>query len=286
MQRHHHVLGSERHDHFERRLMRSFSELAGIDLHWDFDGSPVIPTRGNRHYVLFRGAEPVVTAQSKWEKLVYFEVALEVGEGTYFVHMDLAATPLKAVVWKAGTSFSAAGFVLTAWSSAAFAGTITTASGRTLKWQPKTLLGLPTITGLLVAPDGSILLSIVPRSGSATSGKMLISPGLAADTECAALIALAFALCNEQALSLHLAPGLAGNEHHEQHLRYRLRAPRADDAVGATGAVTAGKLGYFLLALFLSTFVVWIFSTTLEVIDIIVVMVIFMSLSVWNKVRS
>jgi hypothetical protein len=266
--------------------MRSFSELGGADLHWEFDTSSIIPNTGDRHYVLFRGPEPVVTAQTSWEKLVSFEVALEVGEGTYFVHMDLTARPLQAVVWKAGTSFSAAGFSLTAWSSTAFAGTITTASGRTLTWKPRTLLGIPTIECLLVAPDGTILLSILPKSGSTVSGNMRISPALAADPDRAALIALAFALCNEQGLSLHLAPGLGTNGNHEQRLRYRLRAPRADDAVGAMGAVVTGKFGLFILALFLSSMVLWMFSTTLATIDIFLFFAVILVVMFRSRIRS
>jgi hypothetical protein len=266
--------------------MRSFSELAGARLHWEFDTSPIIPTAGDRHYVLFGGSEPVVTAQCKWEKLVSFEVALEAGEGTYFVHMDLTASPLKAVVWKAGTSVSVAGFSLTTWSTTAFAGTITTASGRTLLWQPKTFLGVPTTTCLLIAPDRGLLLSVVAKTGSTTSGKMQISPALAADPDRAALCALAFALCNEQALYLHLAPGLATNSGQERHVRRRLQAPGPNDAVGAVGPVTTGKFGLFILALLLASFVLWIFSTTLEVIDILLLTVVVLGLGVWSKVRS
>jgi hypothetical protein len=266
--------------------MRSFSELAGAKLHWEFDTSPIIPTTGDRHYVLFRGSEPVVTAQCKWEKLVSFEVAMEAGEGTYFVHMDLTASPLKAVVWKAGTSVSVAGFSLTAWSTSAFAGTVTTASGHTMIWQPKTFFGLPTTKGLLIAPDRGLLLSVVAKTGSTTSGKMQISPALAADPDRAALCALAFALCNEQALYLHMAPGLATNTGQERRLRYRLRAPGPNDAVGAMGAVTTGKFGLLILALLLGSFVLWIFSTTLEVVDILLLTVVVLGLSVWSKVRS
>src|ERR1700674_2327656 len=152
--------------------MQSFSELAGADLHWEVHSSPVIPAAGELHYVLFRGSEAVSTPQCKGEKLVFFEVTLEAGEGTYFVRMDLAASPLQAVVWRAGSSFSAAGFTLTAWSTSLFAGTIATATGSVLSWRPKTLLGLPTTKGLLVAADGSILLSVAPKTGTATSGKM------------------------------------------------------------------------------------------------------------------
>jgi hypothetical protein len=266
--------------------MRSLSELAGADLFWKFDTSPVIPITGDRHYVLFRGTEPVVTAQSKWEKLVSFEVVLEVGEGTYFVHMDLTASPLQAVVWKAGTSFSAAGFSLTAWSTSAFAGTITTAGGRVLTWRPKTWLGLPTAEGLLVGPDGFVLLSVVAKTGSTTSGKMQISPALAADPDRAALTTLAFALCNEQALYLHLAPGLGPDSKREHRFRYRLRAPGRDDAVGAMGPVTTGKLGLFILALLLASFVLWIFSTTLEVIDIFALTAVVLGLMVWQTAHS
>lgn len=265
--------------------MRSFSELAGVELHWEFDTSSIIPTAGDRHYVLFRGSEPVVTAQSKWEKLVYFEVALEAGEGTYFVHMDLTASPLKAVVWKAGTSVSVAGFSLTAWSTVAFAGTVTTASGRTLMWQPATMLGFPTTKCLLIAPDRGLLLSMVAKTGSTTSGKMRISTALAADPERAALCALAFALCNEQALFLHLAPGLAATGQ-QPRPRYSLQPPGPNDAVGAVGAVTTGKLGAVIAALALGSFVLWIFSPTLEVIDILVLMVVVVGISLWAKVRS
>jgi hypothetical protein len=266
--------------------MRSFSELAGAELHWEFDTSPIIPTSGDRHYVLFRGSEPVVTAQCKWEKLVSFEVALEAGEGTYFVHMDLTASPLKAVVWKAGTTVSVAGFTLTAWSTTAFAGVITTASGQTLTWQPKTVLGMPSTTGLLIAADRGLLLSVVAKTGSTTSGKMQITPALAADPDRAALCALAFALSNEQALFLHLAPGLAPTTGRERRFRYSLRPPGTNDEVGPVGAVTTGKLGLFIAALALGSFVLWIFSTTLEVIDILLLTVVVLVLSVRSKIRS
>jgi hypothetical protein len=261
----------------------SFSELAGADLHWKVDSSPVIPAAGDLDYVLFRGSEAVVTAHVNWEKFVFFEVAVESGEGTYFVHMDLSASPLRAVVWKAGSSLSAAGFTLTAWSTSLFAGTIATAGGRVLTWRPKTLLGLPTTKGLLVGADGSILLSVAPKTGSATSGKMQISSALAADPDRAALVALAFALCNEQALYLHLAPGLAREEKRGAGISHLLHVPRPNEAVGPMGVVTTGRFGQLIGVLVLASFFLWIFSTTLEVIDIILVFVVFLVLSVWTK---
>jgi hypothetical protein len=261
--------------------MQSFSELAGAELHWEFDGSPIIPTTGDRHYVLFSGSEPVVTAQCKWEKLVYFQVALEAGEGTYFVHMDLTASPLTAVVWKAGTSFSGAGFSLTSWSSYAFAGTITTAGGRTLTWRPNNFLGMATSEGSVVAPGGAVLLSITPKSGSNTSGKMRISAALAADPDRAALSALAFALCNEQAFHLHLAPGLGA----ESRFRWRLRAPRPDDGIGAMGAVLTGKFGLFVMALFVGSMTLWIWSATLWAIDFALLFIVVIGLMFRHRAR-
>jgi hypothetical protein len=265
--------------------MRSFSELAAADLRWQFDTSSIIPTTGDRHYTLFSAGEPVVTAQAKWEKFVSFEVALEAGEGTYFAHLDLTVSPLQAVVWKAGTSFSAAGFSLSAWSSNAFAGVITTASGRTLFWKPKTWLGLPTTKSLLLAPDGSVLLSIVAKTGSTNSGKMRISAALASDPDRAALITLAFALCNEQALLLHLAPGLGSKSDPQPRISYRLHAFRPDEKVGAWGAVTTGKFGYLLLALSLGSLFLWIFSGTLWMIDTVLLMVLVLGLSLRSGVR-
>jgi hypothetical protein len=262
--------------------MRSFSELAAADLHWQFDTSSIIPLTGDRHYTLFSGDEPVVTAQAKWEKFVSFEVALEAGEGTYFSHMDLTASPLEAVVWKAGTSFSAAGFSLSAWSSTTFAGTITTASGRTLFWQPKIKLGLPSGEGLLLAPDGSILLSMVAKTGSTNSGKLQISAALASDPDRAALITLAFALSNEQALLLHLAPGIPSASNPQRGFFYRLHAFRPNEGVGAIGAVTTGKFGLFLLALLLGSLFLEFFSVTLWTIDT----VLFMTLALFVSIRS
>jgi hypothetical protein len=51
------------------------------------------------------------------------------------------------------------------------------------------------------------------------------------------------------------------------------------------GAVTTGKFGLFLLALLLGSFFLWIFSTTLEVIDVFVLFTLAFGLSLWSKVR-
>jgi hypothetical protein len=49
------------------------------------------------------------------------------------------------------------------------------------------------------------------------------------------------------------------------------------------GAVTTGRFGQLIGVLVLASFFLWIFSTTLEAIDIILVVVVFLGLSVWTK---
>jgi hypothetical protein len=171
-------------------------------------------------------------------------------------------------------------------SSTTFAGTITTATGRTLTWHPKMQIGLPTRTGLLLAPDGSILLSIDAKTGSTTSGRLLISPALAGDPDRAALITLAFALCNEQGLLLHLVPGIASRTNREPRFAYRLRAFRPDEGVGAWGPVTTGKFGLFIAALALGSLFLWMFSITLWGIDSFLLMAVVLGLGARSKLRS
>jgi hypothetical protein len=80
---------------------------------------------------------------------------------------------------------------------------------------------------------------------------------------------------------LHLAPGVGG----EQRIRYRLRAPRPDDAVGAMGAVVTGKLGVFILALFLGAFVLEFFSMTLWYIDFFLLFAVVFGVIFRSRVR-
>lgn len=221
--------------------MLSLSELGGLDLRWEFDTSSVIPASGDRHYVLFRGSEPVVTAQASWRRLVFFDVVMESDEGTYFVHVDLTVPDRRAVVWRAGEQISLAGFALFSGPSVADEGIVTTASGRTMQWKPKYLLGLPTIEYTIEGSSDASLIPIVPALGSNTSGTMRIAAAMAPDPELAPLVALAFALTNEQGLMLHPVVAARGQN-----------AATASAESGKTAIVLTGNLGLFVGSLVIS----------------------------------
>ena len=69
-------------------------------------------------------------------------------------------------------------------------------------------------------------------------------------------------------------------------MRFRLRVPRPDDAVGAWGPVVTGKFGLFILVLFLGTFVLEFFSMTLWYIDFFLLFAVVFGVSFWSRVRS
>ncbi|MEP6752849.1 MAG: hypothetical protein ABI959_08905 [Candidatus Dormiibacterota bacterium] len=110
--------------------------------------------------------------------------------------------------------------------------------------------------------------------------------GMVSEEGRAALIALAFALCNEQAMHLHLAPGLARNTTKGAGVSLLLHAYRANEPVGSMGAVRTGKFGYFVGALLLASFFLWAFSPTLEMIDILLLTVLVIGISLWTKFDS
>lgn len=196
--------------------MRSLADLTGVDLRWSFDTSSVIPEAGDRHYVLFSGQEAVVTAQASWLRMDHFDVVMEAGEGSWFVHLDLKTAGRDGVVWKAGERTSQAGFRLTHDASIRLGdfnmahdgslivtGAISCASGRQLEWRTKTLNGAISGGYELVSSEDEVLLYIQAAVGKTTAGTMHIDASLATNAELPALVALAFALANEQALMLH-----------------------------------------------------------------------------------
>jgi hypothetical protein len=184
--------------------MRSFSELAGQDLHWRFEeGSAEVSVAGTRVYVLYDADDQVAQAGVTWQRTVSFDVVLDVGEGTFQVHMDLASLARPSVVWKAGSSESAAGFKVGSEGSLTSNGWITTASGRSLAWVPTNVIGAEYV---LFQPGGQALITIAAApsiSIGGNPGHMLIAPDEAADPDLAALATLGFALANEQMLLLH-----------------------------------------------------------------------------------
>jgi hypothetical protein len=191
--------------------VRSFSELTGQDLVWHVQpGSAHIPDQAQRSYVLFRGDEPVAEAQMMWQRMVSFDVMMESGEGTYQVHMDLADPKRHSVVWKTGQAASAAGFELASEDLVTATGWITTANERKLAWAPTHQIGYEYA---IYAPGGPRLITLAAAASIAiggNSGQMTLAPEMAGDAELAPLVALAFALANEQVVLLHRdmnAPG-------------------------------------------------------------------------------
>jgi hypothetical protein len=185
--------------------------LTGQNLVWKVQpGSAHIPDQAQHSFVLFMGDEPVVQAQLIWQRMVSFEVIMESGEGTYEVHMDLAVPDRRSVVNKAGVNESAAVFQLASEEMVTATGWITTASQRKLAWAPTHQVGYEYV---IFAPGGPRLITLAAAASIAiggNSGQMTLAPEMAGDPELAPLVAMDFALANEQVLLLHRdmsAPG-------------------------------------------------------------------------------
>jgi hypothetical protein len=188
--------------------VRSLSELAGQDLLWKVQpGSATIPDQAQRSYVLFRGDEPVVQAQVMWKRVVSFDVILEAGEGTFQVHMNLADPARETAVWRTGVNQSMAGFRLHSEELITATGWITTAGGRTLVWEPEHPLGYEYV---IFQPGGPRMVTLsaafsfgINLGTGGNPGHMLIGSEMANDPELPALVAMNFALTNEQVLLVH-----------------------------------------------------------------------------------
>jgi hypothetical protein len=195
--------------------VRSLAELVGQDLVWQVQpGSAGIPDQAQRNWVLFRGDEPVVQIQTIWQRLDHFDAIMESGEGTYQVHMDLAGAGRPSVVWKTGETASAAAFELTSESIITCTGWINTASLRKLAWTPTHGIGYEYC---MFVPGGPRLITLAAAASmhiGGNSGAMTLAPEMAGDAELAPLVALGFALANEQVLLLHRAtqPGGPGQQ--------------------------------------------------------------------------
>jgi hypothetical protein len=182
--------------------VRSFSELAGKDLRWHTDLGYVVMTESTVHYALYDAAEAVATAEVTWKRLAYFDFVMESGDGIYQVHMDLHDWRRRSVAWKAGHSTSVAGFVLESEGSVTAKGWITTASGRSLVWEPTHIVGYEYVVFESGGPR-LITVSAALKVIGGNSGHMLIASEAAADPELPALVGLSFALACEQGLFLH-----------------------------------------------------------------------------------
>ena len=184
--------------------MRSFSELTGKDLVWKVQpGSAHIPDQAEHSYVLFMCEEPVVQAQIVWQRMVSYDVIMESGEGTYQVHMDLADPKRRSVVWKAGVPESSAGFELASENMVTATGWITTASARKLAWAPTHEVGYEYVIFVPGSPRLITMAAAASISIGGNSGEMTLAPEMAGDADLAPLVALCFALTNEQVVLLH-----------------------------------------------------------------------------------
>ena len=173
-------------------------------------GSAQIPDQAQRSWVLFLGDEPVVQIQTMWQRLDHFDAIMESGEGTYQVHMDLTGPTRASVVWKLGEPASAAAFELASESIITCSGWINTASLRRLAWAPTHPMGYEYA---IYAPGGPRLITLAAAASlhiGGNSGAMTLAPEMAADADLAPLVALGFAVANEQVLLLHRAVEVGG----------------------------------------------------------------------------
>jgi hypothetical protein len=160
------------------------------------------------------GDEPVVQAQTMWQRLDHFDAIMESGEGTYQVHMDLTGATRASVVWKTGETASAAAFSLASEGIITCTGWINTASKRTLAWAPTHEMSYEYAMFLPGGPRMITLAAAASLHIGGNSGAMTLAPEMAGDAELAPLVALGFALANEQVLLLHRAmtPGGPGQQ--------------------------------------------------------------------------
>jgi hypothetical protein len=195
--------------------VRSLSELIGQNLVWNVQlGSAGIPDQAQQSYVLFMGDEPVVQAQTMWQRNEYFDAVMESGEGTYQVHMDLTGPKRSSVVWKLGATASSAAFELASESIITCTGWINSASHRTFALAPTHDMGGEYA---IFIPGGPRLITLAVAASlhiGGNPGAMTLAPEMANDAELAPLVALGFAIANEQVRLLHraLTPGGPGQQ--------------------------------------------------------------------------
>jgi len=148
-----------------------------------------------------------------WQRNDHFDAIVESGEGTFQVHMDLTGASRASVVWKLGETASAAAFELASESIITCSGWINTASLRRLAWAPHAM----GYEYAIFVPGGPRLITLAAAASlhvGGNSGAMTLAPEMAGDTELAPLVALGFAIANEQVLLLHRAtePGGPGQQ--------------------------------------------------------------------------
>jgi hypothetical protein len=175
--------------------------MTAVDMKWQIVHPPGGPPNA---YALFYGQEVVAQAQATWEPRVSYNLMMWCGEGTYQVHMDLAFMTRQSEAFKFGAQQSMAAFWLESEGSLTAKGRIKTEDGRTLSWEPTHTLGYEYVIRQADRPP-LITMSATPdtRGIGGNPGHMNLSADCAGDPALAALVALGFALANEQVRLLH-----------------------------------------------------------------------------------
>ena len=179
--------------------------MIALDMHWKGEASLNPPQGDGQGYVLFYGDEPVAEAQATWQFLVRFDLMVWSGEGCYQVHMDLADPVRPSVAWKFGEQQSLAEFQLKSEGEINASGEIRMADGSVLIWEPAHAMS----TEYVIRPSsGDPLMKVSASPALAIGGNpgyLNLGVGLAGNMALPALVAMAFALTNEQQMLLHRA---------------------------------------------------------------------------------
>jgi hypothetical protein len=195
--------------------MHALSEMVALDMQWKVVHPPAgadnpIPIGsfyGSKTFGLFYGEDLVAQAQANWQLMHSFDLIMWAGEGVHQVHMDLADQKRQSETSMFGAQQSIAAFWLESEGFITAKGLIKTAGGHELRWEPTHSAGYeyvmreldqaPLIT-LSATPD-------LPGVGG-NPGHMNLGVDCAGDPELAGLVALGFALANEQVRLLHRPP--------------------------------------------------------------------------------
>src|SRR5216683_4966533 len=176
--------------------MRALSEMIALDTQWKV----VHPPGGAADtYGLFYGEDLVAQAQAVWQRMVSYDLMMWSEEGTYRVHVNLANPNRQAQAFMFGAQQCSAAFCLESEGFITVRGVVNTASGRELRWDPTHEVGYEYVMREINhAP--LITLSATPDLGGigGNPGHMNLGVDCAGDADLPALVALGFALANEQ----------------------------------------------------------------------------------------
>ena len=182
--------------------MHALEEMIALDLQWKITPTaPGTPTQ----FTLYYGEEEVAEAQASWEYLKFFDLMLWCGEGCYQVHMDLTDPARQSLAWKYGDTDSIAMFLATEEGEITCKGVIKKADGTLYDWAP-THVGA--IAYKITQPEVDPFLTVeaAPSMGIGSFGHMNMGVTIAGDKGLPGVVALGFAVANEQQRLLHRPP--------------------------------------------------------------------------------